>query len=65
MSDLAINGGKPVFATPLEPILWPPVYEETAEELKKLYLGHNWSFYGEQEVKFNEEFAAYTGPKSV
>lgn len=61
MSDLAINGGKPVFATPLEPILWPPVYEETAEELKKLYLGHNWSFYGEQEVKFNEEFAAYTG----
>ena len=61
MSRLAVHGGTPVFSTPVTPIPWPPVYEETAEEMKRLYLGHNWSFYGEQEVKFNEEFAAYTG----
>ncbi len=60
---LAIDGGSKVFeqAAPLP--AWPPVYPETAEKLKEIYLCHNWSFYGPREVEFNKRFAEFTGAK--
>lgn len=63
MSKLAIDGGSKIFETPAVLPPWPPVYPETAENLKKIYLGHKWSFYGPKEVEFNEKFAEYTGAK--
>ena len=61
MNKLAINGGSKIFET--KPMLpkWPPVYPETAEKIKELYLSHNWSFYAPREVEFNRAFAEYTG----
>lgn len=64
MSKLAIDGGTPVFTSPVQVPAWPPADEETAELLKEIYLSHAWSFYGKHEVAFNEEFAAYTGAAS-
>ena len=61
MAKLAIDGGGKIFETPPALPAWPPVYPETAEKLKEIYLNRNWSFYGPQEVLFNEKFAAYTG----
>lgn len=58
---LAIDGGKPVFEQPANPPAWPPVYPETAEKLKEIYLSRKWSFYGPREVEFNRQFAEYTG----
>jgi len=63
MSKLAIDGGSKIFETPASVPLWPPIYPETAEAMKELYLSRKWSFYGEQEVLFNEKFAEYTGAK--
>ena len=63
MTKLAIQGGPKVFEQAAQMPPWPPVYPETAERLKEIYLGHGWSFYGPREVAFNEQFAAYTGAK--
>lgn len=63
MSKLAINGGKKTFETPARTPDWPPVYPDTADEIRELYLSHRWSFYGAKEVEFNEKFAEYTGAK--
>lgn len=38
---------------------WPPIYPETAEKLKDIYLGGKWSFNGEFEQKFSREFADF------
>ena len=64
MNKLAINGGSKVFATKLKLPAWPPVYPETAEKLKEIYLSHQWSFYAPREVEFNRAFAEYTGAGS-
>lgn len=61
MSKLAIDGGSKIFEIPARLPSWPPSNEATAEELKKIYLGSKWSFYGPNELAFNNEFAAYTG----
>lgn len=61
MVKLAIDGGKKTFELPVTVPAWPPVYQETVEKLKNIYLSHNWSFYGPEEVLFNEKFAQYTG----
>ena len=58
---LAIDGGKPAFEKPAHVPPWPPVYPETAEKLKEIYLSRNWSFYAPLEMEFNQRFAAYTG----
>ena len=44
MSTLAINGGTPVFAEKAHVPAWPPADMETAEQLKEIYLSHEWSF---------------------
>ena len=59
--QLAIDGGTPVCKDPLRPPAWPPIYPETAEKLKEIYLSRKWSFYGPREVEFNRQFAEYTG----
>ncbi|MCK9506434.1 MAG: DegT/DnrJ/EryC1/StrS family aminotransferase [Porticoccaceae bacterium] len=62
MTKLAIDGGKPVFSeAPKSVPAWPPTCPEVAAKLSELYLSRKWSFYGEQEVLFNEKFAEYTG----
>ena len=63
MEQLAITGGSKIFTTPAHVPPWPPVYPETAEKLKDIYLSHRWSFYGKEEVEFNKAFADYTGAK--
>ena len=63
MSKLAIDGGSKIFEIPAKVPAWPPVYPETAEKIKELYLGRRWSFYGVEELDFNEKFAEYTGAK--
>jgi L-glutamine:2-deoxy-scyllo-inosose/3-amino-2,3-dideoxy-scyllo-inosose aminotransferase len=42
---------------------WPPIYPETAEKLKEIYLSGRWSFNGEYEQKFSREFADYCNAK--
>ncbi|MEO6909208.1 MAG: DegT/DnrJ/EryC1/StrS family aminotransferase [Abditibacteriaceae bacterium] len=54
---LALLGGSPT-SSGLYPPAWPPVDEDTAEQLKELYLSRNWSFNGPQEQAFSQEFAA-------
>jgi len=58
---LAISGGEKTFAKPVKLPSWPPVYPETAEELKKVYLSGKWSFNGPQEQLFSRKFAEYNG----
>ena len=65
MAKLAIDGGSKVFTQDAAVPAWPPVYPETAEELKRIYLGHKWSFYGQQEIEFNNKFCEYTGAKNT
>lgn len=38
---------------------YPPVYEETAEKLKQLYLSGKWSFNGQYEQEFSRNFAQH------
>ena len=59
MSRLAIDGGSRIFPENFGFEPWPPVNEETAAELRRVYLGHKWSFYGEEEKKFAAAFAEY------
>ncbi len=63
MSKLAINGGNKVFSEPPVIPAWPPIYPETGKQLEELYLNRKWSFYGAQELLFNQKFAEYTGAK--
>ena len=61
MSKLAINGGPKTFENPPRIPAWPPIYDDTADQIREIYLSRKWSFYGEKEVEFNNEFAKYTG----
>ncbi len=63
MSQLAINGGSKVFSEGVNFEIWPPVNEKVAKKLSEVYLSHQWSFYGAEELKFAENFAAYHGAK--
>lgn len=62
---LAINGGKKAVSDEVKKALkpWPPVYPETAERLKAIYLSGKWSFNGECEQEFSKKFAAYCGAR--
>lgn len=42
---------------------WPPIYPETAEKLKEIYLSGKWSFNGESEQKFSRDFADFCNAK--
>lgn len=59
MNTLAINGGTPVFSELKTFAPWPPVYPETGDKLREIYMSANWSFYGPIEGQFEKEFAAY------
>ena len=59
MSKLAIDGGSKIFPDGFRFEPWPPINEETAVKLRQVYLGHKWSFYGEEEKKFAASFAKY------
>ena len=61
MSKLAINGGSKVFENEPQIPSWPPIYDDTADQIRELYLSRAWSFYGKKEVEFNNEFAKFTG----
>ena len=61
MSSLAIRGGKKVFENAPNKPAWPPVYSETGDQLREIYMSGQWSFYGAKEVEFNRAFAEYTG----
>ena len=61
MKKLAIDGGKKVISKELTKVPWPPLYPETKEKLAEVYMRGHWSFYGPEEVRFNEEFAKFTG----
>ena len=65
LSKLALDGGEKVFLESPQslPTRWPPAYPETAQQLADLYLNHKWSFYGPQEILFNEKFAEFTGAR--
>lgn len=56
---LAINGGTKVFTEPAALPQWPPIYPETAEALKAVYLSGKWSFNGPVEQQFAKDFAAF------
>ena len=64
MSKLAVNGGSKIFETPAKVPAWPPADPQTGDLLREIYMSHKWSFYGAQEVAFNNAFAQYTGAKS-
>lgn len=62
-NKLALLGGEELFKRPVASMEWPPVDEETAERLKQLYLGRNWSFGGPEEMALNQEFADFHDAK--
>jgi len=57
MAQLAIDGGSRIFPENFGFEIWPPVRPETAEKLKEVYLSHQWSFYGQEELRFAADFA--------
>ena len=63
MSKLALLGGKPVSATNVNKIVWPPISEKTAGKLKELYLSGKWSFNSPAEQEFEKAYAKYHGAK--
>jgi L-glutamine:2-deoxy-scyllo-inosose/3-amino-2,3-dideoxy-scyllo-inosose aminotransferase len=62
---LAIDGGTKAVSEEARKAIkpWPPVYPETAERLKAVYLSRQWSFNGPCEQEFSRKFAAYCGVK--
>lgn len=42
---------------------WPPVYPETGDKLREIYMSAQWSFYGPVENRFCEEFSKYHDSK--
>ncbi|MDD3695441.1 MAG: DegT/DnrJ/EryC1/StrS family aminotransferase [Lentisphaeria bacterium] len=59
MSTLAINGGNRTFAENFQLAPYPNTSAETARQLSELYLNSRaWSYYGEHELKFSQDFAA-------
>ncbi|OGV45317.1 MAG: hypothetical protein A2017_08935 [Lentisphaerae bacterium GWF2_44_16] len=60
-SSLAINGGKKIISDKLAKSIpsWPPIYPDTAEKLKDVYLHPKWSFNGPNEQLFSKKFAKY------
>lgn len=62
-SKLALLGGQPVCAEPLQCPAWPPVSERTADRLRELYLSRQWSFNSPAEQEFEQAFADYHGAK--
>lgn len=60
---LAIDGGKKAVSDEVKKALqpWPPVYQETAEKLKAIYMSGKWSFNGPYEQEFSLKFAKYCG----
>lgn len=60
---LALLGGNPLRAQPLQQPAFPPVNEATARRLGEVYLSRNWSFSGPEEKAFNAEFAQYHGAR--
>lgn len=63
MSDLAIRGGRPVYAG-----TWPawPVHDEReVERVVKVVRGGKWGYNGPVEQEFREAFARYQGSKHV
>jgi len=57
---LALNGGRRAIDQMIlnQIPAWPPVYGETAEALKQIYLSRQWSFNGSYEQQFSRMFAA-------
>jgi len=62
---LAIDGGKKAVSDEVKKALqpWPPVYQETAEKLKAIYMSGKWSFNGPHEQEFSRKFAKYCGAR--
>lgn len=64
MTKLAISGGAPVFAQPLDLLsIWPPVNDETERKLVELYRSRKWTAFDEAEPAFAQAFAAHHGAK--
>ncbi len=64
-NQLAIDGGKRAVSDEVKKNLqpWPPVYQETAEKLKAIYMSGKWSFNGPYEQEFSLKFAKYCGAR--
>ena len=62
---LARDGGEKAISDTVKRALkpWPPIYPETAEKVKAIYLSGNWSFHGPYEQEFSRNFAAYCGAR--
>jgi L-glutamine:2-deoxy-scyllo-inosose/3-amino-2,3-dideoxy-scyllo-inosose aminotransferase len=56
---LALLGGKPIRHEKMIAPAWPPISEQTGENLKNLYLSGQWSFNCPAEQAFAQDFAAY------
>jgi len=64
MSELAINGGKPLRDAKTNP--WPkwPLWDEKEEKgLLEVLKSGVWSYNGPKESEFNKAFAKFTGTK--
>jgi L-glutamine:2-deoxy-scyllo-inosose/3-amino-2,3-dideoxy-scyllo-inosose aminotransferase len=59
-SKLALFGGSPVFASPLNHrSFWPPLDEATAEKLREIYYSRQWTAFDEAEAEFVRAFTEY------
>lgn len=60
MHKLALLGGSPVLARPLEwSSFWPTVDDSTAKKLQDLYFSRRWSSFDETEPAFDQAFALF------
>ncbi len=57
--QLAIQGGSPACPVPIKPAAWPPVDNDTADQLRELYLSGQWSFDSPTEQAFARAYAAH------
>ncbi len=60
-SKLSVNRGQRAISQSIVNRLpvWPPVYPETAELIKQVYLSGQWSFNEIYEKRFSQKFAAH------
>ena len=58
LNTLALHGGQAIFSTPLQRPDWPAVDQDTADQLRELYLSRDWSFNCPTEQEFSKQYAA-------
>jgi L-glutamine:2-deoxy-scyllo-inosose/3-amino-2,3-dideoxy-scyllo-inosose aminotransferase len=64
MPELALQGGRPIFAPLLDwRSFWPPVDQDTESRLVSLYRSRRWTAFDDTEARFAQDFARFHGAR--